>query len=204
MKVFEKTNEKYILQKFFDKLFKNYFEDTKLFYYEAKQILQKKHYSKMLYDLYNVCCAINKSKKTIDVVKYDSKEYNSLYDELENLIQESNYDFYSIANKILPSNNNISLKFSNNNIFFYTNSNSFENTYVYKDNKFESEAYDFNDDIYFINDKVLYLLFIINAYFEVEKYLEESPIIHSLNKYIRTQKRNKKSIKKLLKERLDG
>ena len=202
MKVFETSNEKYMLHKFFNKLLKNYFEDSKHFFYEAKQILQKKHYSKMLYELYNVSCQIKKSKKTIDVVKYN--EYVSLYDELENLIQESNYDFYSEANKILPSKNHISLKFSDNSIYFYTNSNSFENTYEYVDGKFESKPYDFNEEIYFVNDKVLYLLFIINSYFEVEKVIDDLPIIHTLNKYVRTQKRHKKSIKKLLKERLDG
>jgi hypothetical protein len=204
MKVFETTNEKYILQKFFDNLFKDYFESTKQFFYEAKQIVQKKHYSKMLYELYNICCSIKNSKKNIDVVRYDSKEYDSLYDEFEELIRESNYDFYSVANKILPSKKHISLKFSNNYIYFYTNSNSFENTYVYENGKFTSETFDFNDDIYFVNDKVLYLTFIINSYFEFEKMLEESPIIHSLNKYVRTQKRQKKSIKKLLKQNIDG
>jgi hypothetical protein len=192
-----------MLQKFFDTFFKDYFEESKPFYYEAKQILYKKHYSKLIYDLYNICCLINKSKKSIDVVKYDTDA--STFDELEHLIQESNYDFYSEANKIIPSKKNISLKFYNNSIYFYTNSNSFVNTYIYKDDTFESAPYDFNEDIYFVNDKVLYLFFIISSYFEFEKLLDESPIIHSLNKYVRTQKRHKKSsIKKLLKQKLDG
>ena len=159
----------------------------------------------MLYTLYEICYNIKKSKKDIDVVKFNSNEYNALFDEFEELIRESNYDFYSEANKIFPSRKNISIKFFENSIYFYTNSNSFENTYIYIDNKFESESYDYNEELYFINDKILYLFFILSTYFENEKSFTSLPIVESLNKYIRTQKRNKKhSIKKLLKQKLDG
>ena len=204
-KIIENTNQKFILEKFIENQLKTYFDSNKQFYFEAKQILQKKHYSTMLYTLYEICYNIKKSKKDIDVVKFNSNEYNALFDEFEELIRESNYDFYSEANKIFPSRKNISIKFFENSIYFYTNSNSFENTYIYIDNKFESESYDYNEELYFINDKILYLFFILSTYFENEKSFTSLPIVESLNKYIRTQKRNKKhSIKKLLKQKLDG
>jgi hypothetical protein len=208
MDVIGTANEEYIFEAFLEnmisKLFDN--EESKQFYFEADELLDKKTYydiAKLCFVIMETCNAINASKQDIDVVRMKSDTYNSTFDTFEQSIKKADYDFFSAAEKIIPSKINIT--FSEGYIYFYKNTNSFVNTYSINDNlQIDKEHYDFNEELYFINDSVLYLFFILSNYFYMK------PKIHissedSLNKFSRTMKRQKKkntkSIRKLLEEK---
>jgi hypothetical protein len=129
-----------------------------------------------------------------------SDKYNSLFDTFEQSIKKADYDFFTAASKMVSSK--ISITFSEGYIYFYKNTNSFVNTYSINNSlQLDKEHYDFNEELYFVNDSVVYLFYILTNYFFMK------PKIHIstedvLNKFSRTMKRKKnkhsKSIKKLL------
>ena len=124
-------------------------------------------------------------------------------DELERKVN-INYDFYGEAIKNLNNDKKISLKFHENHIYFYKNTNSFEKIYSINDT-FELSLLteDFNEEIYYINDSMLYYFFILSSYFLLKKDIEPTEFLKNLDKHSRTMKRKSKSSKKLLQDRLD-
>ena len=179
---------------------------------EKTEMINKKEYyniAKLCFVIIETCNAIqsyvstSKSNLDVDVVRMKSDKYNSIFDSFEQDIKKTDYDFITTASKMLPSS--ISITFSEGYIYFYTNTNSFVNTYSINENlQIDKEHYDFNEELYFINDSVIYLFFILTNYFYMK------PKIHissedSFAKFTRTMKRQKnkhtKSIKKLLTER---
>jgi hypothetical protein len=208
LKVVEHGNEKFIFESFLNYMFEEYFssEEGKQFYFEAYEILNKKEYldiANLSFIMLENINAIDSSKRDIDTVKMKDTEYNKLFDSFEQTIQKANYDFFTEASKIVP--NKISIKFFKDHIYYYKNTNSFEKTYAINSNlEIDKEHYDFNEELYFVNDSVVYLFFIISSYLymkpNVTLLLEDS-----INKFSRRLKRTKnkktKSIQSMLKER---
>ena len=181
---------------------KNYFKDEKMkeFFYEFNNLFEKIDFYemiKMCFSLYEICNSISKSKEDIDVVRLESKEYNGLFDQIQNLLKSCSFDFYEVASKELLSVKLIDIKYHDNHIYFKPNTNSFENTYSIDDTfKLTTKSYDYNEDIYTINNKVIYFFFILSAYNIVKKDIKENEIVETLLKNTRTLKRNyKKSAK---------
>ena len=208
LKIVESANKKYIFEQFLNYMFETYFEseDGKQFYFEAYEILNKKEYD----DISNLCFvileninAIKDSKYDIDTVRMNSTEYNTLFDSFERKLKEADYDFFTEASKIIP--NKMSIKFFEDHIYFHNNTDSFEKTYNINETFVLDKAhYDFNEELYYINDSVVYLFFIISSYL-VMKHDVKLSLEDSINKFSRKMKRTKnkktKSIKALLNER---
>ena len=208
LKVVEHGNENFIFESFLNYMFETYFssEEGKQFYFEAYEILNKKEYL----DIANLCFilleninAIHSSKRDIDTVRMKDTEYNTIFDSFEQTVKSANYDFFSEASKILPSK--ISIKFFKDHIYYYKNTNSFEKTYAINNNlEIDKEHYDFNEELYFINDSSIYLFFIITSYLYMKPNVKIG-LEDSINKFSRRLKRTKnkktKSIEMLLKER---
>jgi len=210
MKVIKETNEFYILQEFIQLQLEEHFDNLEMknFYYEFKNLFMKEkkfleELEEFCFVMYEICNTINNSEKNIDVVKCLDTKYSSFMDELESKIN-INYDFYDQASKNLGVKN-ISLKFYENHIYFYKNTNSFEKVYS-MNNSLELSLIteDFNEEIYYVNDGMLYYFFILSTYFLIKKDIKENEFLNSLDKHSRTMKRKHKSAKKLLQDTLDG
>ena len=209
MDVIRESNEFYILQKFIELQLEEHFDNNEMknFYYEFKNIFNKSDYEELAefsFIMYELCNRIHDEKqKKIDVVKLLDTKYASYMDELERKVN-INYDFYGEAIKNLNNDKKISLKFHENHIYFYKNTNSFEKIYSINDT-FELSLLteDFNEEIYYVNDSMLYYFYILSTYFLLKKDIEPTEFLKTLDKHSRTMKRKSKSSKKLLQERLD-
>lgn len=206
------AHEQFMMEALLQGILEEHFhtKEMKEFYVEAHAIDKKDLYenTKMFFGLLEVCNAIKSSKKEIDVVRLKTSEFDVCFDSFEQKIKEAKYDFLSAAVDELHPTKSISMTYSKDHIYFYTNSNSFVNTYSI-DSKLEmqEEYYEFNEELYFVNDSMLYLFYILTSYFYTKDRLS-IPIGESLAKFERTTKRKKKihskSIQKLLQERIDG
>ena len=208
LKVVEKGNEKHIFETFLNYMFEQHFssEEGKQFYFEAYEILNKKKY----FDIAILCFvileninAIQSSRKDIDTVRMSSTEYNAIFDKFEQNLRKADYDFFTEASKLVP--NKTSIKFFEDHIYYHNNTDSFEKTYTINSSlDIDKEHYNFNEELYFINDSTIYLFFIISSYLYMKPNVKLS-LEDSINKFSRKMKRTKnkkiKSIGLLLKER---
>ena len=196
--VIEKTNEKYLLEEFILYQLNTYFDNDvmKDFYTHFKNCFDKKEMyelNTMCFVLYEICNSIKEYKK-IDVARLKSSKYNSYLDEIENKLKDYPYDFYEHASKGVSLENLVSLKSLDNYIYFYNNTGSYEKTFnIDDDMEFKNEEYDFNDDIFLINNKVLYYFYILSGASIIMNDIKDEEIIDSLEKYSRTKKRKIKS-----------
>ena len=132
-----------------------------------------------------------------------STEYNAIFDEFEQNLRKADYDFFTEASKLVP--NKTSIKFFEDHIYYHNNTDSFEKTYTINSSlDIDKEHYNFNEELYFINDSTIYLFFIISSYLYMKPNVKLS-LEDSINKFSRKMKRTKnkktKSIGLLLKER---
>ena len=202
LSIVRETNEKHILEEFVVYQLRNYFKDEKMkeFFYEFNNLFEKMKFHEMInmcFSLYEICNAISKSDENIDVVRLESNEYTSLLDQIQNLLKSCNFDFYEVASKEMLNVKLIDIKYHENHIYFKPDTKSFEHTYSIDNTlNLTMKSYDYNEDIYTINNKVLYFFFILSAYNLVRKDIKDREIVQSLLKNTRTLKRNyKKSAK---------
>lgn len=208
LKVVEKGNEKHIFETFLNYMFEQHFssEEGKQFYFEAYEILNKKKYFEiaiLCFVILENINAIQRSRKDIDTVRMSSTEYNAIFDEFEQTLRKADYDFFTEASKLVP--NKTSIKFFEDHIYYHNNTDSFEKTYTINSSlDIDKEHYNFNEELYFINDSTIYLFFIISSYLYMKPNVKLS-LEDSINKFSRKMKRTKnkktKSIGLLLKER---
>jgi hypothetical protein len=225
MDILKTTNEEYILKLFIQHHLEEHFDskEMKEFYFHAKEIFHKQdcsEYAKMFFVLNEIINVIRSSKEDIDVVRIKSKEYNSSFDYLEYILQDYEYDFYTIAKKkFLLDNNDIkqfNLTFMKDNIYICVNKGN--KTYDFnKDLTLTRKDFDFKSDIYYISSHMIYLFFILSTHFYLqsenmvdsdEYFTVSNNLEKTVRKLKRTKNKEKKSIAKLFKERkefkLDG
>ena len=203
--------EQFLFESFLEAVLSENFASNpmKEFYMEARQILDKKHIyetTKMFFGILEICDAIRKNDRNADVIRLKTSEFDAAFDSFEQKVKHADYDFATSASKEIPST--ISISFSEDHIYFYMNTNSFAHTYSINSSfHIDEEHYDFNNELYYVNDSMIFLFFVIANY----SYMKDtftSEIGDALAKYERTSKRKKKiktkSIKKLLQQRIDG
>ena len=197
-----RANETIMMEKFLNTMLKDHFTDIEMkqFFLEASNILDKKScddISTLCFELLEICKLIEQSDKNIDVIKLENTSLNVDFDKLENKIKECPYDFFEQAKKHFPTKKEISIGFFKDAIYFYLETDKFDKTYtIDKQNELHLANFDFNEEIYYVNNHMLYLFFIIcNKIITKQKFAE-------LDSYIRKQKRSKtKRMSTLLKER---
>ena len=211
MNVKRNANEIFMIECFLEEMFDTHFTSNtmKEFYFEAHLVLKNLktdfyENAQMCYKLLEICKVIEKSKKDIDIVRFKSSQLNGSFDNFEQAIKNADYDFFTAAKNEIPSEINIS--FSKDHIYFYKNTNSFVNTYsINRSYNLDEENYEFNEELYFINDSVLKLFYIISNYLFMKNKLPTFKLGKDIEKFERTSKRKKnkqsKSIKMLLEER---
>ena len=197
------TNEQYLFEKF---LVKNLqlFDSTsgQEFYKLVVPLIPKDSYefAEHCSQLYTLCSKLRK-EKDIDVVRLSSSKYNTLVDQLQNF----SVDLYTLAQKIFPTHNTVSIIFKDDSVYLHPTTDSYVDTYVYKDGKFIKEDYMFNVELYPLNDSILYLLFVIASYKSFEDQFSTQELNEckkKLKKYSRKQKfKLHKSVKCLLEAR---
>jgi hypothetical protein len=225
MDIFKTTNEEYILKLFIQHHLEEHFnsKEMKEFYFHAKEIFGKQdcsEYAKMFFVLNEIINVIRSSKDDIDVVRIKSKEYNSSFDYLEYILQDYEYDFYSVAKKkfILDDSDLKIFNFTFIKENIYISLNKGNKTYDFNKNlTLTRKDFDFKSDIYFISSHMIYLFFILSTHFylqsenmiDTDEYFTVSNNLEkTVRKLKRTKNKEKKSIAKLFKERkefkLDG
>jgi len=196
------ANENIMMERFLDTMLKDHFTDIEMkeFFFEATNILDKKScydISTLCFELLEICKIIELSDKNMDVIFIEKTSLNVDFDKLETKIKECPYDFFEHAKKEFPNKKEISLGFFKNGIYLYLETNKFDKMYtIDKQNELHLANFDFNEEIYYVNNHMLYLFFIIcNKIINKKKFAE-------LDSYIRKQKRSKtKRMSTLLKER---
>lgn len=197
-----RANETIMMERFLDTMLKDHFTDIEMkeFFFEATKILDKKScddISTLCFELLEICKIVELSDKNIDVIKLENTSLNVDFDKLENKIKECPYDFFEQAKKHFPTKKEISIGFFKDAIYFYLETDKFDKTYIIdKQNELHLANFDFNEEIYYVNNHMLYLFFIIcNKIITKQKFAE-------LDSYVRKQKRSKtKRMSTLLKER---
>lgn len=223
--IFKTTNEEYILKLFIKHHLEEHFnsKEMKEFYFHAKEIFGKQdcsEYAKMFFVLNEIINVIRSSNDDIDVVRIKSKEYNSSFDYLEYILQDYEYDFYSVAKKKFVLDDSdlkvFNLTFIKENIYISVNKGS--KTYDFNKNlTLTRKDFDFKSDIYYISSHIIYLFFILSTHFYLqsenmidtdEYFTVNNNLEKTVRKLKRTKNKEKKSIAKLFKERkefkLDG
>ena len=202
LSVVRETNEKYMLEEFVIYQLSKWFQDEKMkeFFYEFNKLFEKMKFiemAKFCMSIYEICNAISKSEDTIDVARLESKDFNGLIDEIQNLLKSCQFDFYEVASKEMLKTKQVDIKYHDNHIYFKTDTRSSEHTYTIGDNlKLSKKSYDYNEDIYTINNKVIYFFFILSTYNVIKKDISENSTVQDLLRNTRTLKRNyKKSAK---------
>jgi chromosome segregation ATPase len=217
--IVQSINEEYILKLFITEHLKNYFEskEMKEFYFHAKELFTKDkdsiyNYAKMFFVLQEIINTIRSDDRKIDVLRIKSKEYNSSFDYLNFTLESHEYDFYNIAKKELLNNKHINLTFKDSSIFIAL---SDKDDHVYDFNKnltMTVSNYKYKNDIYYMNDSMIYLFFILSTHFylqsenlvDLDDYKEiEDRLESSVRKLKRFKSKNKRSIEALMKERKD-
>lgn len=208
------AHEEFMLESFLESVLETHFIDSEMkhFYAEAYDLLDKKHINesiKMFFGILEICDALKKASKNkeMDVIRLKTDDLDAAFDSFEQKVKDSNYDFYRAASKELRSS--ISITYSKDHIYFYMNTNSFVHTYSIDDDmEIKEESYDFNKELYYVNDSMIFLFYVLANYYTMKDKMYDSAIGDVLAKFQRTNKRKKnsktKSIKKLLKERIDG
>ena len=225
MDILKTTNEEYILKLFIKHHLEEHFDskEMKEFYFHAKELFAKQEcseYAKMFFVLNEIINVIRNSKEDIDVVRIKSKEYNSSFDYLEYILQDYEYDFYTVAKKkFLLDDTDVKrfdLTFIKENIYISVNKGS--KTYDFnKDLTLTRRDFDFKSDIYYISSHMIYLFFILSTHFYLQSenmidnddyFTVSNNLEKTVRKLKRTKNKEKKSIAKLFKERkefkLDG
>jgi hypothetical protein len=197
------TNEQYLFEKF---LIKNLqmFDSTsgQEFYKLVVPLIPKDSYefAEQCSQLYTLCSKLRK-EKDIDIVRLSSSKYNTIVDELQNF----SVDLYTLAQKIFPTHNTVSIIFKDDSVYLHPTTDSYVDTYVYKDGKFIQEDYMFNVELYPLNDSIFYLLFVIASYKTFEHQFSSQELNECkkrLKKYSRKQKfKLHKSVKCLMEAR---
>lgn len=202
MNIQEEANEKIMMSRFLDKFLKEYFDtdEMKEFYYQALTILNKKSCDKisnLCFRLLDICHSISEADKNIDVVRLDNITLNAEVDELEIKIKEHSYDFFENAKKQFPDKKEISIGFFKDHVYFYMETNKFDKMYsIDEKHELHIQNYDFNEEIYYLNNHLLFLFYIICAKLHTHKKYDP------LDSYVRKTKRSKtKRLSTLLKER---
>lgn len=202
LSVVRETNEKHMLEEFVIYQLRKWFEDDKMkeFFYEFNKLFEKMNFiemAKFCMSIYEICNVISRSEDTIDVARLESKEYNGLIDEIQNLLKACQFDFYEVASKEIIKTKLVDIKYNDNHIYFKRDTHSSEHTYSIDDHlKLSKKTYDYNEDIYTINNKVIYFFFILSTYNVIKKDIRENDTVQELLKNTRTLKRNyKKSAK---------
>jgi len=206
--IIRETNEKYLLELFVEHQLQEHFtsDEMKDFFTQFQLIFDKmEDLPQLCFILYEICNSIKK-EDDLDTVRYKSTEYNSSFDKLEQLLKSSSFDFYDTASKQLHNLNIINIKYYDRHIYFKKDTDSFEHTYEIDSHlNLEKAEYDFNEELYTVNNKVVYFFFILSVYNVIKSDIRDLEIVDTLLKHTRTTKRNlKKSAKKLIKEKLDG
>jgi len=202
LNIVRETNEKHMLEEFVLYQLNKYFKDDKMkeFFYEFNILFEHINFielTKLCVSMYEICNSISKSKEDLDVVRLESKEYNGLLDQIQNLLKACTFDFYEVASKEMLQIKLIDIKYHDKYTYFKPDTKSFEHTYSIDDSlKLIKKSYDYNEEIYTINNKVLYFFFILSTYNVIKKDIKERKIVETLIKNTRTLKRNyKKSAK---------
>jgi DNA repair exonuclease SbcCD ATPase subunit len=205
--IIRETNESYLLEKFVVHQLETHFDNDEMkdFFTQFNLTFDKTNHAELCFVLYEICNKI-KNSTDADVVKLQTTEYNSEFDELEQTLKNSSYDFYDTASKQLLELKPIDIKYHEGHIYFKPKTDSFVNTYVMDDKmNLEKAEYTFNEETYLLSNKLLYFFFIMSVYNSVKSEIKDKKIVDTLLKHTRTTKRNlKKSAKKLIKEKLDG
>ena len=202
--IIRETNEKYLLELFVEHQLQEHFtsDEMKDFFTQFQLIFDKtEDLSQLCFILYEICNSIKK-EDDVDTVRYKSTEYNSKFDKLEQILKTSSFDFYDTASKQLHELEVINIKYHNNHIYFKTDTDSFENTYEI-DSKLnlEKTEYDYNEELYSVNNKLVYFFFILSVYNTIKSDIKDLEIVDTLLKHTRTTKRNlKRPAKKLIKD----
>ena len=202
--IIRETNEKYLLELFVEHQLQEHFtsDEMKDFFTQFQLIFDKtEDLSQLCFVLYEICNSIKK-EDDVDTVRYKSTEYNSKFDKLEQILKTSSFDFYDTASKQLHELEVINIKYHNNHIYFKTDTDSFENTYEI-DSKLnlEKTEYDYNEELYSVNNKLVYFFFILSVYNTIKSDIKDLEIVDTLLKHTRTTKRNlKRPAKKLIKD----
>jgi hypothetical protein len=206
--IIRETNEKYLLEIFVKHQLEEHFtsDEMKDFFTQFQLAFDKmEDLSQLCFVLYEICNTIKK-EDDVDTVRYKSTDYNSSFDKLEQILKNSSFDFYDIASKQLHELDVINIKYHNNHIYFKTDTDSFERTYEIDSKlKLEKAEYDFNEELYSVNNKLVYFFFILSVYNTIKSDIKDLEIVDTLLKHTRTTKRNlKRSVKKLMKDKIDG
>ena len=219
LEVIQPVNEEYILKLFIVEHLKNYFEskEMKEFYFHAKELFGKDresiyNYAKMFFVLQEVINAVKSDERNIDVLRIRSKQYNSSFDYLNFTLESHEYDFYNVAKKELLNTKPISMAFKDNHIFLALTEKD-DKVYDFNVNLTMTVSnYKFKNDIYYFNDSMVYLFFILSTHFylqsenmiDSDEYKEvEEKLEKTVRKMKRMKSKDKRSIETLMKERKD-
>lgn len=202
----QRCNEEYIFEQFLSKNLELFDSDVgKEFYKLALPLIPKDSYdfAESCIKLFRICRKLKaqKKQKDIDVVYLATSKYNVLVDTL----QQYEVDLYTLAQKVFPIDVSISIIFKEGKVYMHPPTDSYTETYVYKDKVFSEENYEFNNEYYPLNDSILYLLFVIGSYKAFEKNISTKRLkecAKKLRKYSRKHKfKVYKSVKGLLEAR---
>ena len=219
LEVIQPVNEEYILKLFIVEHLKNYFEskEMKEFYFHTKELFGKDresiyNYAKMFFVLQEVINTVKSDKRSVDVLRIRSKQYNSSFDYLNFQLESHEYDFYNIAKKELLNTKPINITFKNNHIFLALTEKD-DKVYDFNTNLTMTVSnYNYSNDIYYFNDSMVYLFFILSTHFylqsenmiDLDEYKEvEEKLEKTVRKMKRMKSKDKRSIETLMKERKD-
>ena len=217
--VVQSINEEHILKLFITQHLKTYFEskEMKQFYFHAKELFGKDKESiynnaKMFFVLQEIINTVRSDQRKIDVLRIKSKEYNSSFDYLNFILESHEYDFYNVAKKELLNTKAMNMTFKDNFIYIALND---KDDHLYDFNKnltITVSNYKYKNDIYYINDSMIYLFFILSTHFylqsenliDLDDYEEITNDLEStVRKLKRLKSKDKRSIEALMKERKD-
>ena len=219
LEVIQPVNEEYVLKLFIVEHLKNYFEskEMKEFYFHAKELIGKDresiyNYAKMFFVLQEIINTVKSDERNIDVLRIRSKQYNSSFDYLNFTLESHEYDFYNVAKKELLNTKPISMAFKDNHIFLALTEKD-DKVYDFNVNLTMTVSnYKFKNDIYYFNDSMVYLFFILSTHFylqsenmiDSDEYKEvEEKLEKTVRKMKRMKSKDKRSIETLMKERKD-
>jgi DNA repair exonuclease SbcCD ATPase subunit len=219
LEVIQPVNEEYVLKLFIVEHLKNYFEskEMKEFYFHAKELLGKDresiyNYAKMFFVLQEIINTVKSDDRSIDVLRIRSKQYNSSFDYLNFQLESHEYDFYNVAKKELLNTKPINITFKNNHIFLALTEKD-DKVYDFNTNLTMTVSnYKYTNDIYYFNDSMVYLFFILSTHFylqsenmiDSDEYKEvEEKLEKTVRKMKRMKSKDKRSIETLMKERKD-
>jgi hypothetical protein len=217
--VVQSINEEHILKLFITQHLKTYFEskEMKEFYFYAKELFGKDketiyNNAKMFFVLQEIINTVRSDERKIDVLRIKSKEYNSSFDYLNFILESHEYDFYNVAKKELLNTKAMNMTFKDNFIYIALTDKD-DHLYDFNKNLTTTVSnYKYKNDIYYINDSMIYLFFILSTHFylqsenliDLDDYEEITNNLEStVRKLKRLKSKDQRSIETLMKERKD-